>query len=124
MKCEKLLFEKEDVVGGLIDLIASHGVTNLVMQAAADRHYSRYAKNNRMDAAEDVLFLSAAHSGKLITGHQNPMLFLGFRKMVRPKSRTAIEILQRADPSCKIWFVCKGQLICTRYSHEWVISGK
>uniref|UniRef100_A0A0A9DWJ4 Uncharacterized protein n=1 Tax=Arundo donax TaxID=35708 RepID=A0A0A9DWJ4_ARUDO len=34
--------------------------------------------------------------------------------MDRPKSRTAAEIMQRADPSCKIWFVCKGQLICTR----------
>jgi hypothetical protein len=35
--------------------------------------------------------------------------------MDKPKSRTAVEIMQRADPSCKIWFVCKGQLICTRY---------
>uniref|UniRef100_A0A0A9D8B5 RING-type E3 ubiquitin transferase n=1 Tax=Arundo donax TaxID=35708 RepID=A0A0A9D8B5_ARUDO len=34
--------------------------------------------------------------------------------MDRPKSRTAAEIMQRADPSCKIWFVCKGKLICTR----------
>ncbi|KAK3157074.1 hypothetical protein QOZ80_2AG0115780 [Eleusine coracana subsp. coracana] len=76
VKCKKLIFEKEDVVAGLIDLIALHGVAKLVISAAADRQYSR--------------------------------------KMGRPKSRTAIEIMQRADPSCKIWFVCKGQLICTR----------
>ncbi|TVU31781.1 hypothetical protein EJB05_23482 [Eragrostis curvula] len=76
VKCEKLVYEKEDVAAGLIDLIALRGVTKLVMPAAADGKYSR--------------------------------------KMDKPKSRTAIEIMQRADPSCKIWFVCKEQLICTR----------
>uniref|UniRef100_A0A0E0BDJ4 RING-type E3 ubiquitin transferase n=1 Tax=Oryza glumipatula TaxID=40148 RepID=A0A0E0BDJ4_9ORYZ len=35
------------------------------------------------------------------------------RKMDKPASRTATEIMQRADPSCKIWFVCKERLICT-----------
>ncbi|KAF0928655.1 hypothetical protein E2562_006088 [Oryza meyeriana var. granulata] len=35
------------------------------------------------------------------------------RKMDKPTSRTATEIMQRAGPSCKIWFVCKEQLICT-----------
>ncbi|XP_006662576.1 U-box domain-containing protein 36-like [Oryza brachyantha] len=36
------------------------------------------------------------------------------RKMDKPKSKTATEIMERADPSCQIWFVCKEQLICTR----------
>jgi len=22
--------------------------------------------------------------------------------------------MQRADPACKIWFICKGRLVCTR----------
>ncbi|XP_037411523.1 U-box domain-containing protein 33-like [Triticum dicoccoides] len=35
-------------------------------------------------------------------------------KLDRPTCRTAAAIMQRADPSCKIWFVCKEQLICTR----------
>lgn len=35
-------------------------------------------------------------------------------KLDRPICRTASAIMQRADPSCKIWFVCKEQLICTR----------
>ncbi|CAL4915445.1 unnamed protein product [Urochloa decumbens] len=76
VKCEKLIFEKEDVVAGLVELIGLHRVTRLVISAAADRQYSR--------------------------------------KMEKPKSRTATEIMQRADSSCKIWFICKGQLICTR----------
>ncbi|CAN6284016.1 unnamed protein product [Urochloa humidicola] len=76
VKCEKLVFEKEDVVAGLVELIGMHRVTRLVISAAADRQYSR--------------------------------------KLDKPKSRTATEIMQRADSSCKIWFICKGQLICTR----------
>lgn len=36
------------------------------------------------------------------------------KKMKAPKSKTAINVQQQADPSCKIWFVCKGNLICTR----------
>ncbi|KAF6989601.1 hypothetical protein CFC21_006918 [Triticum aestivum] len=36
------------------------------------------------------------------------------RKLDKPVSKTATEIMQRADPSCKIWFVCKEQLVCTR----------
>lgn len=35
-------------------------------------------------------------------------------KLDKPVSRTATEIMQRADPSCKIWFVCKEQLVYTR----------
>uniref|UniRef100_A0ACD5W7A0 Uncharacterized protein n=1 Tax=Avena sativa TaxID=4498 RepID=A0ACD5W7A0_AVESA len=76
VKCEKLVIEKEDAVSGLVELIRLHGITKLVVAAAADRHYSK--------------------------------------KLVKPVSRTATEIMQRADPSCKIWFVCKEQLICIR----------
>ncbi|XP_042442040.1 U-box domain-containing protein 33-like [Zingiber officinale] len=36
------------------------------------------------------------------------------RKMRAPKSKTALSLQQQADPSCKIWFVCKGNLICPR----------
>lgn len=36
------------------------------------------------------------------------------KKMKAPKSKIAISVQQRADQSCKIWFVCKGNLICTR----------
>jgi len=36
-----------------------------------------------------------------------------------PKSKTALAVLQKADTSCKIWFVCKEHLICTRSAGEW-----
>ncbi|XP_074580758.1 U-box domain-containing protein 33-like [Curcuma longa] len=36
------------------------------------------------------------------------------RKMRAPKSKTARSLQQQVDPSCKIWFVCKGNLIYPR----------
>ncbi|KAM3403222.1 hypothetical protein ACQJBY_006765 [Aegilops geniculata] len=76
VKSEKLVIEKEDAASGLVELIRLHGITKLVIAAAADKHYSR--------------------------------------KLDKPVSKTATEIMERADPSCKIWFVCKEQLVCTR----------
>ncbi|XP_072988878.1 U-box domain-containing protein 33-like isoform X1 [Typha latifolia] len=76
VRTEKLVIEMDDIIKGLEELISLHGITKLVMGAAADKHYSR--------------------------------------KMKEPRSKTAIGVLQRADPSCKIWFICKGNLICTR----------
>jgi hypothetical protein len=35
------VIEKEDVASGLVELVASRGITELVISAAADRHYSR-----------------------------------------------------------------------------------
>ncbi|XP_018684785.2 U-box domain-containing protein 33 isoform X1 [Musa acuminata AAA Group] len=72
----KLVIEKDDVRKGLVELVAQHGITQLVMGAAADKYYSR--------------------------------------RMKGPRSKTALAVQQQADPSCKIWFVCKGNLICTR----------
>lgn len=40
-KAEKLVIENEDVAKGLIELIASHGITKLVMGAAAEKNYKR-----------------------------------------------------------------------------------
>ncbi|KAM0859436.1 hypothetical protein ACQ4PT_047215 [Festuca glaucescens] len=76
VKCEKLVIENEDVASGLVELIRLHGITKLVIAAAADKQYSK--------------------------------------KLNKPVSKTATEIMQRADPSCKIWFVCKEKLICVR----------
>ncbi|KAL0927180.1 hypothetical protein M5K25_001343 [Dendrobium thyrsiflorum] len=36
------------------------------------------------------------------------------KKMKAPRSKTATIVRQQADPSCCIWFVCKGSFICTR----------
>ncbi|VAI59177.1 unnamed protein product [Triticum turgidum subsp. durum] len=81
--CEKIIIEKDDVAKGLEELIVLHGITKLVMGAAADKHYSK--------------------------------------KMKRPKSKTAIILMEAEASPCKIWFTtCKGQLICTREANTTV----
>ncbi|XP_020092601.1 U-box domain-containing protein 33-like isoform X2 [Ananas comosus] len=75
-RAETLVIEADDIAKGLVDLVARHRITSLVMGAAADKHYSR--------------------------------------KMAVPKSRTALTVQAKADPSCSITFLCKGNLICTR----------
>nr|AAK43512.1 putative receptor kinase [Oryza sativa Japonica Group] len=76
VKCEKIVIENEDIANGITELILLHGVSKLVMGAAADKQYSR--------------------------------------KMKLPKSKTALSVTVKANPSCKIWFVCKEHLIYTR----------
>ncbi|WOL10105.1 U-box domain-containing protein 33-like isoform X1 [Canna indica] len=58
---------------------------------------------------------------KLIQEFGIPKLVMGAasdkhysKKMKDLKSKTAIHVKQHADPSCIIWFVCKGKLIYTR----------
>lgn len=76
IQAEKLVIQMDDIGKGLLELIAQHQITELVMGAAADRQYSK--------------------------------------KMKAPKSKTAMSVQQHANRSCKMWFVCKGNLICTR----------
>ncbi|XP_044951830.1 U-box domain-containing protein 33-like isoform X2 [Hordeum vulgare subsp. vulgare] len=78
--CEEVVIEMDDVAEGLAQLIAIHGITRLVMGAAADQHYSK--------------------------------------EMKIPKSKTALKLMETAAPSCKIWFICDGHLICTREINE------
>ncbi|KAJ6835152.1 U-box domain-containing protein 33-like [Iris pallida] len=50
-RAEKLVFEAEDVAKGLLDVVALHGITKLVMGAAPDRKYSRKMKEPRSKTA-------------------------------------------------------------------------
>jgi len=74
--CEKVIIETDNVAKGLEELVTLHNITELVMGAAADRHFSK--------------------------------------EMNTPKSMTALRLTETAAPWCKIWFTCKGHLICTR----------
>ncbi|CAO2046925.1 unnamed protein product [Urochloa humidicola] len=78
--CEKVIIERDNVAKGLEELITLHNITELVMGAAADQHFSK--------------------------------------EMNTPKSKTALKLMETAAPSCKIWFTCKGHLICTREATE------
>ncbi|XP_020249825.1 U-box domain-containing protein 33-like isoform X2 [Asparagus officinalis] len=65
------------------------------------------------DAAKGLIELITLHGiVKLVMGAAADKQFS--RRMKVPKSKTAITVRKQADPSCNIWFVCKGTLICTR----------
>ncbi|CAN6311999.1 unnamed protein product [Urochloa humidicola] len=65
------------------------------------------------DVAKGVIELVSVHGvRKLIMGAASDKHYS--RKMKMPKSKTALSVLQKADTSCKIWFVCKDHPIYTR----------
>uniref|UniRef100_A0A0E0K3B8 RING-type E3 ubiquitin transferase n=1 Tax=Oryza punctata TaxID=4537 RepID=A0A0E0K3B8_ORYPU len=78
--CKKVIIDMDDVAKGLEELITLHGITRLVMGAAADQHYSE--------------------------------------EMKEPNSKIALKLMETASSSCKIWFTCNGNLICTREPNE------
>ncbi|KAJ3693043.1 hypothetical protein LUZ60_012138 [Juncus effusus] len=84
IKAQRIVIERDDIADGLVSLISEHGITELVMGGAADKHYSR--------------------------------------KMKAPVSKTALAVNEQADPACKIWFVCSGNLISTREPRQIQIS--
>nr|BAD46227.1 hypothetical protein [Oryza sativa Japonica Group] len=43
VQAEKLVVESDDVAYGLVDVISEHNVSMLVMGAADDKHYTKYA---------------------------------------------------------------------------------
>lgn len=43
VKCEKLVIENDHVAKGIAEIVSLHGVSKLIMGAAADKHFSRYA---------------------------------------------------------------------------------
>lgn len=42
VEAEALYTEMDHVEKGILELITKHGISNLVMGAAADKHYSKY----------------------------------------------------------------------------------
>uniref|UniRef100_A0ACD5Z260 Uncharacterized protein n=1 Tax=Avena sativa TaxID=4498 RepID=A0ACD5Z260_AVESA len=64
---------------------------------------------------------------ELITLHGITKLVMGAvsdkhysKKLKSPKSKTSLRLMEAGDSSCKIWFTCKGQLICTREANTTV----
>ncbi|WVZ57562.1 hypothetical protein U9M48_007933 [Paspalum notatum var. saurae] len=55
VKCEKLVIENDNVARGITELVSLHGVSKLIMGAAADKHYSRKMKMPKSKTALAVL---------------------------------------------------------------------
>ncbi|XP_078148073.1 U-box domain-containing protein 33-like isoform X2 [Carex rostrata] len=65
------------------------------------------------DIAEGLLSVITKHSiTELVMGAGTDNTYS--KTMKAPVSPTALTVKARADPACKIWFLCNGKLICTR----------
>ncbi|RLN11222.1 U-box domain-containing protein 33-like [Panicum miliaceum] len=65
------------------------------------------------DVAQGILRLVAQNGiRRLVVGAAADKRYSS--KMTAPSSRTAASVQQHAHPLCAIWFLCKGNLICTR----------
>ncbi|KAL6873512.1 hypothetical protein ACP4OV_013594 [Aristida adscensionis] len=65
------------------------------------------------DLAQGILRLAAEHGvARLVVGAAADKRY--HKKMMAPTSKTALSVHQQAPPQCAIWFLCKGNLICTR----------
>lgn len=59
VQAEKLVIERDDIEKGIVELVIQHGITNLVMGAAADKHYSKYGLNKNYYLSLIILIVPA-----------------------------------------------------------------
>ncbi|KQK00721.1 hypothetical protein BRADI_3g51397v3 [Brachypodium distachyon] len=71
------------------------------------------------DVAKGLEELIALHGiTKLVMGAASDKNYS--KKLKTPKSKTSLRLMEAGAPSCKIWFTCKGILICTREANTTV----
>nr|BAK00369.1 predicted protein [Hordeum vulgare subsp. vulgare] len=92
----------------------------------ADKHLDEYIRQcSKMKIKCQKLFIESEDVVKgimeLVSLHGASKLVMGAaadkhfprnpRRMLVPRSKTALDVMGRAHPSCKIWFVCRDHLI-------------
>jgi hypothetical protein len=101
------------------------------MGAAADRAYTRYTNlsthGHGLSSHVQIRLdrLGRITSGDVFVVNLEDLMnlyLIAHRKMFAPRSKKSATVQQKASPSCRIWFVCKGNLVCTRYAlGTWMI---
>ncbi|KAJ1280324.1 hypothetical protein BS78_04G223200 [Paspalum vaginatum] len=89
---------------------------------------AKYTREDlEVDSAKVIIERDSVAKGleELIALHNITKLVMGAaadqhfsKEMNAPKSKTALKLMETAAASCKIWFTCKGNLICTREVKE------
>ncbi|VAI81351.1 unnamed protein product [Triticum turgidum subsp. durum] len=93
---------------------ASEALDQLVRMCKIQRVHARKVIVSGDDLAGGLVQLVADHAvAELVMGAAADRAYS--RKMRAPKSKKAATVQLKANPSCRIWYVCKGKLICTRY---------
>ena len=60
--CEKVIIETDNVAKGLEELVTLHNITELVMGAAADRHFSKYGSVTKSSVSPRANFEKWEHT--------------------------------------------------------------
>ncbi|KAF7104843.1 hypothetical protein CFC21_105710 [Triticum aestivum] len=96
---------------------ASDALDQLIRICKAHRVLARKVIVSGDDVAEGLVQLVVDHGvGELVMGAASDRSYS--RKMRAPKSKKAATVLLKANPSCRIWFVCKGKPVCTREASD------
>ena len=60
--CEKVIIETDNVAKGLEELVTLHNITELVMGAAADGHFSKYGSVTKSSVSPRANFENWEHT--------------------------------------------------------------
>ncbi|KAM3275214.1 hypothetical protein ACQJBY_043897 [Aegilops geniculata] len=102
---------------------ASKALDVLIDICASQRVHARKVFVSGDDAARGLVQLVDDHGvAELVMGAAADRGYT--RKLRAPKSKKAVTVQRKANPSCRIWFVCKGNLICTREVSEGLSRGE
>ncbi|XP_044949882.1 U-box domain-containing protein 33-like [Hordeum vulgare subsp. vulgare] len=102
---------------------ASKALDVLIDICASQRVQARKVVVSGDDAARGLVQLVDDHAvAELVMGAAADRGYT--RKLRTPKSKKAVTVQRKANPSCRIWFVCKGNLICTREVSEELNRGE
>ncbi|XBH69956.1 hypothetical protein VPH35_097720 [Triticum aestivum] len=102
---------------------ASKHLDVLIDICASQRVHARKVIVSGDDAARGLVQLVDDHGvAELVMGATADRGYT--RKLRTPKSKKAVTVQRKANPSCRIWFVCKGNLICTREVSEELNRGE
>ncbi|KAM0863939.1 hypothetical protein ACQ4PT_044248 [Festuca glaucescens] len=96
---------------------AGRALDHLLHICTSQRVHARKVVVAGDDAARALVQLVEDHGvAELVMGAAADRAYT--RKMRAPRSKKAVTVQRKANTNCRIWFICKGNLICTREASE------
>ncbi|KAM0906542.1 hypothetical protein ACQ4PT_016684 [Festuca glaucescens] len=96
---------------------AGRALDHLLHICTSQRVHARKVVVAGDDAARALVQLVEDHGvAELVMGAAADRAYT--RKMRAPRSKKAVTVQRNTSTSCRIWFVCKGNLVCTREASE------
>uniref|UniRef100_A0ACD5YWI4 Uncharacterized protein n=2 Tax=Avena sativa TaxID=4498 RepID=A0ACD5YWI4_AVESA len=96
---------------------ASRALDDLLHICNSQRVHARKVVVSGHDAARGLLQIVEDHGvADLVMGAAADRAYT--RKLRAPRSKKAVTVQREASPGCRVWFVCKGNLVCAREASE------